>query len=328
MAIPDFQSIMRPLLDLLGDGQEHRSSNYYDTLAQQFALTPEERQRRLASGRQEVFNNRVGWSVTYLAKAGLVERTGRGTVRITAVGREVLQTDPPRIDIVFLFRFPAFEEFRGRPASTTATDPVSASTARMAPVTVAVRLGDETTALPPPNIVEEQTPGELLEASYGLLRQALAEELLDRINDGTPRFFEQLVVDLLVAMGYGGSRLDAGQAVGQSGDDGVDGIIKEDRLGLDFVYIQAKRWDQSIGRPLVQAFAGSLEGQRARKGVFITTSTFTRDAKDYVTRIEKRIVLIDGAELAQLLIDYGVGVIAVATYHVKRIDADYFDDDA
>ena len=163
-----------------------------------------------------------------------------------------------------------------------------------------------------------------MESSYLHLRQALADELLERIQQASPRFFEQVVVDLLVAMGYGGSRADAGQAVGRSGDDGVDGIIKEDKLGLDFVYVQAKRWDQTVGRPAVQAFAGSLEGQRARKGVFITTSGFTRDAEEYVTRIEKRIVLIDGDRLAQLMIDHGVGVAEVATYQVKRVDADYF----
>ncbi len=171
------------------------------------------------------------------------------------------------------------------------------------------------------------TPSELLESSYQGLRQALADELLERIEKASPRFFERLVVDLLVAMGYGGSRADAGQAVGRSGDDGIDGIIKEDRLGLDFVYVQAKRWDQAVSRPLVQAFAGSLEGQRARKGVFITTSRFTREAEEYVTRIEKRIVLVDGERLAQLMIDHGVGVADVASYHVKRVDLDYFDEE-
>jgi len=166
-----------------------------------------------------------------------------------------------------------------------------------------------------------------LEASYQQLRQALAQDLLERIKRASPVFFERLVIDLLVAMGYGGSRRDAASAVGGSGDDGIDGIIKEDRLGLDFVYVQAKRWENPVSRPIVQAFAGSLEGQRARKGVLITTSSFTREAQDYVKRIEKRIVLIDGEQLASLMIDHGVGVTDVATYHVKRVDVDYFGDE-
>jgi restriction system protein len=170
------------------------------------------------------------------------------------------------------------------------------------------------------------TPQEALEESFKLLRASLAQDLLERIKAASPSFFENLVVELLVSMGYGGSREDAGEAVGRSGDGGIDGIIKEDRLGLDFIYVQAKRWNATVGRPDIQAFAGSLEGQRARKGVFITTSQFTREAYDYVSRIEKRIVLIEGAELAELMIDYGVGVTEVATYQIYRLDADYFDD--
>ncbi|MBC6937830.1 MAG: hypothetical protein DWB42_18655 [Chloroflexi bacterium] len=168
------------------------------------------------------------------------------------------------------------------------------------------------------------TPEEILEASYQDLRTDLAKELLERVKACSPRFFEKLVVDLLLAMGYGGSRKDAGAAIGQSGDGGIDGIIKEDRLGLDIVYVQAKRWDGTVGRPVVQAFAGSLEGFRARKGVFITTSTFSKDAREYVERIEKKIVLIDGEQLAQFMIDYGIGVTEVATYTVKKADQDYF----
>ena len=172
----------------------------------------------------------------------------------------------------------------------------------------------------------EQTPAELLEFGYERLRQTLADDVIARVKDAPAAFFERLVVDVLVAMGYGGSRLDAGQAVGRSGDNGIDGIIKEDRLGLDSIYVQAKRWDQPVGRPVVQAFAGSLEGHRARNGVPITTATFTREAREYVTRIEKRIVLIDGNELAQLMIDFDVGVAPVVTYQVKRLDEDYFDE--
>ncbi len=170
------------------------------------------------------------------------------------------------------------------------------------------------------------SPEETLAASYTLLRNTLAAELLEAVRKATPAFFEKLVVDLLVAMGYGGSVEDAGSAVGGVGDDGVDGMIKEDKLGLDVVYIQAKRWSSTVGRPAVQAFAGSLEGHRARKGVLLTTADFSQEARDYVQRIEKKIVLIDGPKLAQLMIDYDVGVTKERTYVVKRIDRDYFDE--
>jgi restriction system protein len=205
------------------------------------------------------------------------------------------------IDRKFLEQFPEFVQFQSRSSHS-----------------------EEQTA-----IQEEptHTPEEILEASYQNLRNDLSQELIDRVMQCSPRFFEKLVVDLLVAMGYGGSRKDAGQAIGQTGDGGVDGIIKEDRLGLDIVFIQAKRWESTVGRPVVQAFAGSLEGFRARKGVLLTTSTFTKDARDYVERIEKKIVLIDGEQLAQLMIDYGIGVTEVATYSVKKADLDYFGGD-
>ena len=172
-----------------------------------------------------------------------------------------------------------------------------------------------------------RTPREVMESGYQEMRRDLSQELLNRIKSSPPRFFEQLVVDLLVAMGYGGSRIDAGEAVGQSGDGGVDGIIKEDKLGLDAIYLQAKRWENTVGRPVVQAFAGSLDGYRARKGVLITTSQFSPDAKDYVSRIEKKIVLIDGEELAKLMIDYNIGVATDAAYEIKRLDTDYFEEE-
>lgn len=327
MTIPDFQTLMYPLLRVVGDGGEHRAREYVEELAQDFGLSESERRQLLPSGRQSVFDNRVGWAATYLVKAGLLERTGRGAVRATDRGRRALGTDVARIDIPYLSQFPEFEQFRRKASTGSESDNVAAAT-NGAPDPIPSPPGSAIAgsgARQAP--VSQQTPAELLEASYRGLRQALADDLLERINQAPPRFFEQLVVDLLVAMGYGGSRADAGQAVGGSGDGGIDGIIKEDRLGLDFVYVQAKRWDQTVGRPLVQAFAGSLEGQRARKGVFITTSAFSKDAQDYVTRIEKRIVLIDGETLAQLMIDYGVGVADVATYRVKRVDADYFGDE-
>lgn len=301
MAVPDFQSIMLPLLQLASDGQEHILSETHEALADYFGLTEADRKELLPSGRQTKFVNRISWAKVYLTIAGLFQSTERGRFCITNRGLDVLQTCPPEINMHFLKQFPEYVEWR-RGRQSQKNDEIEA-------------------------YESEQTPQEILEASYQSLRRALAQELLDRIKACSPRFFESIVVDLLVAMGYGGSRKDAGQAVGQSGDGGIDGIIKEDKLGLDVVYIQAKRWEGSVGRPIVQGFAGSLEGLRARKGVFITTSRFTEDALEYVTRIEKKIVLIDGEELAQLMLDYGVGVTEVARYTVQRIDTDYFGDE-
>jgi restriction system protein len=300
MAVPDFQTLMLPLLKFAADRQEHSTSDTIDALALEFRLTDEERKELLPSGRQSRFDNRVGWARTYLKKAALLEGAGRGKFRITARGLKVVKDNPPRIDMKFLERFQEYVEFRNLS-----------------------RQEEELTE----NVEKaSQTPEEVLELSYQNLRRDLAQELLERIMGCSSRFFERLVVDLLVAMGYGGSRKDAGEAVGQSGDGGIDGIIKEDRLGLDVVYIQAKKWEGTVGRPVVQTFAGSLEGQRARKGILITTSQFSREARDYVERIEKKIVLIDGQQLAQLMIDHNVGVAEVETYTVKRVDLDYFGD--
>ena len=326
MTIPDFQSVMYPLLELLADGAEHRRQDDLEALSRLFALSADDRDQWLPSRRARVFDNRVAWANTYLAKAGLVTRTGRGMIRITDRGRDLLESGVQKLDTLYLTRFPEFEEWRRRPASDSVAG-VAAVGAAIDPSSEPVsgtRVGTTGPADRAP--VVEQTPAELLEFGYERLRQTLADDVIARVKDAPAAFFERLVVDVLVAMGYGGSRLDAGQAVGRSGDDGIDGIIKEDRLGLDSIYVQAKRWDQPVGRPVVQAFAGSLEGHRARKGVLITTATFTREAREYVTRIEKRIVLIDGNELAQLMIDFGVGVAPVVTYQVKRLDEDYFDE--
>jgi len=301
MAVPDFQTVMLPLLVLMGDGSEHSLAEVIENLGSRLGLSLEEEKELLPSESEPRFDNRVRWSAFYLRKAGLLERTGRGRIRITQRGQQLLQTKPQRIDVNFLKQFPEFLEFKKAARKSDSEDSVAI-------------LNEE----------EEETPEETLEASYQNLRGTLAEELLDRVKKCPPKFFEKLVVDLLVSMGYGGSRKDAGQAVGQSGDDGIDGIIKEDKLGLDVVYLQAKRWEATVGRPVVQAFAGSLEGQRARKGVLITTSQFSQEAKDYVSRIEKKIILIGGQELAQLMIDHGIGVTEVRTYSVRKMDLDYF----
>jgi restriction system protein len=297
MTIPDFQSLMLPALRFAGDGKEHSQGELKDAMAHQFNLNDAERNELLPSGRQARFTNRVAWSTVYLKKAGLLESTGRGKYRITKQGMDVLKKNPPKINIRFLKQFSSFQEFQGSSSHMEEQNEEKAA---------------------------DKTPEEILEASYMDLRQSLSQELLARIMASSPTFFEQLVVDLLVAMDYGGSRKDAGEAIGGSGDGGIDGIIKEDKLGLDVVYIQAKRWDKTVGRPDVQAFAGSLEGQRARKGVMITTSQFSQEAQDYVTRIEKKIILIDGEKLAQLMMEHGVGVTEVARYPVMKVDQDYF----
>ena len=300
MAIPDFQSLMLPLLKLMQDGQERIQSDIRDALAQQFSVSYAERSELLASGRQGRFNNRVGWAKSYLVMAGLLTPTSRGKCRIANAGQQVLQQKPSKIDIHYLSQYPEF---------------IARRTSRK-------NNGEDETAIG--SIESSQTPEEKMESGYQNLRQSLAQDILAHVKQITPQRFEGLVVDLLVAMGYGGSRSDAGQAVGRSGDGGIDGIIKEDKLGLDAIYIQAKRWEGNVGRPVVQAFTGSLEGQRARKGVLITTSQFTNDALEYVNRIEKKIVLIDGEQLAELMINHGIGVTETATYVVKRIDQDYF----
>lgn len=304
MAVPTFQELTLPVLKLANDGEEHTLSNAREILAEQFHLTDVERRELLPSGKQIRFDNRVSWAYVYLVKAGLLDKTGRGRFRITDRGRTTLAENPERIDLEYLRRFPEIEEFRYRRRDAD-TEPAARDD---------LERGSE-------------TPEEMLDSSYQRLRNAVVQELLDRVKRCSPTFFERLVVDLLVAMGYGGSRADAGARVGQSGDGGVDGIIKEDKLGLDFVLIQAKRWQAPVGASTVRDFAGSLEGHRARKGVLITTSRFTDDAQEYITRIEKKIVLINGNELAQFMIDHGVGVTDVATYTVKKIDGDYFDEE-
>ena len=303
MAIPDFQSFMLPLLKFASDGKEHSQSEASEALSHHFSITESERREMLPSGRQTRFNNRVAWANVYLRKSGFLESTRRGRFKITDRGQEILRSNPARIDVKFLMKNgdAEFREFH-RPSRPDGNH-------------------EE------PGIETVRTPREIMDAGYQEMRRDLSQEIIKRIKSSSPRFFEHLVVELLVAMGYGGSRKDAGEAVGQSGDGGVDGIIKEDRLGLDVIYLQAKRWEGTVGRPIVQAFAGSLEGHRARKGVLITTSQFSPDALDYVTRIEKKIVLIDGDELAKLMIDYGIGVAADATYEIKRLDTDYFEEE-
>lgn len=299
LAIPDFQSLMLPLLVFAGDGKQHSLQESIEALAKQYHLTSDERRELLPSGRQATFDNRVGWTRTYLKKAGLLTSPKRSYFQITERGQAVLAQKPSKINIAFLRQFPEFIEFQQGQSKETGSVPVETS--------------------------EFVTPEESIESAYQRARAGLAVELLQAVKECSPEFFERLVVDLLVRMGYGGTRKDAGKAIGKSGDGGIDGIINEDRLGLDVVYIQAKRWDSTpVGRPDIQKFAGALQGQRARKGIFLTTSTSSRDAYDFASRIDSKIVLMDGETISQLMIDYGVGVNTVATYELKRIDSDYF----
>lgn len=302
MAIPDYQSIMLPLLQFAADQQEHALRETIDALADEFDLTDEERSELLPSGRQATFHNRVGWARTYLKKAGLIKSTRRGYYQISERGLSVLAEKPTAITAKFLKQFPEFQEFQN--ASNKAAT---------------VNDSDDDDS--------KQTPEEVLEQAVQALNDSLAADLIQTIKECSPSFFEQLVVDLLVTMGYGGTRKDAGQTVGRSGDGGIDGIIKEDRLGLDVIYIQAKRWENPVGRPEIQKFAGALQGMRAKKGIFITTSSFTKEAWDYVSRIDSKIILINGHKLAAFMIEHNVGVSPAMTYTVKRIDTDYFTDE-
>lgn len=303
MAIPDYQTVMLPILELVSDGQPHFMRDVTSQIADKFGLTVEERQQRLPSGQETIINNRVGWSRSHLKMAGLLEIPNRGYVRITSLGKDVLDQKPARIDQRFLRQYPAYLDFVNKSRSVEQTN----------------RKGDEEST---------QTPKELIDNAYKTLRNALAKELLDKVMAASPRFFEETVVKLLVAMGYGGTLADAGQRIGGPGDGGIDGIIKEDRLGLDIICIQAKRWQGNVGRPSVQGFVGSMEDYRAKKGVMITTSSFTNDARVYVSRIEgKKVVLIDGEMLTELMIDYNVGVQIADSYQVKRVDYDFFSEE-
>jgi len=302
VSVPDFQTLMLPSLVLLGKQSPRTASEVRDALSVEFALTQEDLAQLLPSGRQATFTNRAAWAYSYLKQAGLISSPRRGVYEITDRGRNVLAAAPKRIDIAFLAQYPEFQAFR---QSTDTKEGI----ADVAPSSLAAAL----------------TPDEEIRAGYERLRASLASQLLDRVKGVSPAGFEQLVVDVLVALGYGGSRKDAAQVVGGGGDEGIDGIIKEDRLGLDTIYVQAKRWQTTVGRPEIQRFAGALQGQRARKGVFITTSSFSADAKAYAVGLQATIVLVDGPMLAQLMMDAGIGVTEAETIHILKPDEDYFE---
>lgn len=304
MPIPDFQSLMRPLLQAHADGKEHINRDLVSQLAEQFTLSDEDRRELLPSGVARVFDNRIGWAKSHISQAGLITAPRRAISVISERGREALLHHPERIDLRVLNGFEEYREFRNRRKTPGEND------------------GDT----PELEVQNSQTPEELLESAYLQVRRQIEAELLSQIKSSPPEFLERVVVDLVVRMGYGGSRKDAGEALGRSGDEGIDGIIKEDPLGLDIIYLQAKRWEGTVGRPEIQKFAGALQGQRARKGIFITTSTFSADALEYTSRIDTKIILIDGPRLSKLMFDHGVGVATASNYEVKRIDSDYFTD--
>lgn len=303
MTIPDYQTVMLPLLNLAADGEEHRLRAAIEELADHFNLTEDERKELLSSGSQATFDNRVGWARTYMKKAGLLQSPRRGFFQITDQGMQALKQKPEMINVKFLEQYPEFLEFKTK-SNTKST------------------VIETDTTVP----TEERTPREVMEDAYVTIRSGLLSELLEQIMNSSPSFFERLVVDLLVRMGYGGTRKEAGKAVGGSGDEGIDGIINEDRLGLEVVYIQAKRWQNTVGRPEIQKFVGALHGQNARKGIFITTSGFSNGAIQYAEGLSDKVVLIDGETLANLMIDHGVGVALEEAYEIKRVDSDYFNE--
>lgn len=296
MPIPDYQSIMLPFLKFASDKQQHSIREAIEYLANLFKLNEEERKEVLSSGQQYIFDNRVGWARTYLKKAGLLESTRRSFFKITDLGLKVLSKNPQEINYKFLEQFPQFVEFRNIHRQKDKEE-------------------------------QEQTPQELLEDVYQRIKSELARELLSLVKQSSPHFFEKLVVDLLIKMGYGGSLKDAGKSIGKSHDGGIDGIIKEDKLGLDVIYIQAKRWDDVVGSKEIRNFVGSLAGQHANKGVFITTSSFTENAINYVTTISHKVILIDGEMLTQLMIENDIGITKITSYDIKRIDSDYFEEE-
>lgn len=300
MAIPTYEECMLPLMKIAEDGKEHLFREATDALINQFNLTEKEKQELLPSGSAFVINNRIGWARTYLTKAGLLLTTKRGYFRISEEGKKLLQKEPAFINSKMLKEYDSFNEFQSIKESGNSEN----------------------------NKIEQSiTPHELLESGYLSIKNELADELLSTIKNISPSKFEKLVIDLLVKMGYGGSIKEAATVVGKSGDEGIDGIIKEDKLGLDVIYIQAKKWDSgTIGRPEIQKFAGALLGKKAKKGIFITTSTFTNEAKKYVTDIDAKIILLDGKQLTELMIENNLGVSTQDVYTIKRIDSDYFEE--
>ncbi len=304
MAIPDFQSIMLPLLEYLGDSTERSNQEIREAMEERFALGDEEKRELIPSGRQPVFKNRLAWAKSYFKRAGLLYSPQQGVYGITSRGLELLAQQPERITIKLLMQYPEFKVFKEGTGAKNGQDGNG---------------GDGGGG-----VVEEITPREMIESGYRKIVEELSESLLESVRHCSPRFFERLVLDVLLAMGYGGELKDGGVLTARGADNGIDGVIAEDRLGLESIYVQAKRWEGTVGRPEIQKFCGALQGERARKGIFITTSDFSKEARAYAASIESRIVLVDGRRLAALMVEYNVGVSVEARYDIKRVDSDYF----
>lgn len=300
MAVPDFQSFFKPLLDIASDDKEHSMKEAREQIAKDFNLSQGELDEVLPSGTQTKFDNRVAWAKSYFVQAKVLESPRRAYLQITERGKQLHSQGHTRIDVKILSQYPEFVEFHHPPKHGKPSLPET------------------------PVDISSETPEEILQNAYQSIRNDLAGEILDRIKSNSPSFFESLVVDLMVTMGYGGSRSDAGQSIGKSGDEGIDGIIKEDKLGLDVIYLQAKRWEGTVGRPEIHKFVGALHGKRAKKGVFITTGRFSEEAQEYVKTIDPKVILIDGKSLANFMIDFNLGTSTSVTYEIKRIDSDYF----
>ena len=301
MAVPDINTLLRPLLGFAGDGEEHATRDAVECLSHGFGLSPDERDQLIPSGYRTVMLNNVAWARAHLNKAGLIENTQKGMFKITAQGKSLLEEGPNPLDIRTLnARLPEQAERESNEETN---------------------LRDATT----PDTCPPVAPEDAIVKALELINERLINDVLDRVRSVPPAFFEQLVLDLLIKMGYGGSRREAASRLGRTGDGGIDGTIIEDRLGLDTIYVQAKRWQGTVGRPEIQKFAGALVGRHANKGVFITTSIFSAEARAFAETFSTRIVLIDGVTLSRLMVEYGLGVSTVATYDIKRLDRDYFD---
>lgn len=310
MPIPDFQSLMLPIMKVAADNAEHSNRELRQKIAAEFGLSEEERKKLLPSGQQPVFTNRISWARVHLTMAGLLEKTGRGTFRITARGQEVLASNPPAINLRLLQQFPEYAANRNRP--TRETTPVSADHQDSLPTEVSA--------------ARHQTPEETIQTAFSELRETVIADLLAQLSKVDPFRFEQIVLDLLVRMGYGGSRKEAAAVTQKGGDEGIDGVINEDRLGLDVIYVQAKRWKGNVGRQEIQSFVGALAGKKASKGVFITTSSFNDNATGYAAGLHQKVILIDGRRLAELMIEHDIGVSKGEPYYIKKIDSDYFEE--
>ncbi|MEX1117686.1 MAG: restriction endonuclease [Terrimicrobiaceae bacterium] len=306
MPIPTYQELMLPVLQTLREHGPLHTTKCAEMVADMVDLSEQERAEMLPSGTQRYIVNRTGWAAWYMMQAGLIQRPKRGWIQITDQGRSLLATNPPKIDRQILMGYPSFVEkmSKGNDQEEGETETES-------------EIGSG-----------GQTPHERIDAAMAELRKSLVSDLRDQLSSVDPYRFEQIVLDLLLALGYGGSRREAAQVTQKTGDEGIDGVINEDRLGLDVIYVQAKRWAGKVGRPEIQNFVGALAGKKANKGIFITTGDFHSNAREYAGDVQHKIILIDGQRLAELMVDHNIGVSEEQIYRIKRVDSDYFDSES